>query len=78
MCFLFSLDTIYSTSSTVPTLSIPDSTSTLNILAIDSTSSLVYHASYFHDQHFGPEVDSDSDLKGDVATSPLPVQSTSP
>ena len=35
-------------------------------------------ASYFHDQHFALDVDSNSDLEDDVVTSPLPVQSLSP
>ena len=35
-------------------------------------------ASYFHDQHFTLDVDSNSDLEDDVVTSPFPVQSLSP
>lgn len=62
-----SLDSIYSSPSYVP-ISFPslnDTTSTLTSLPMDSSSSPVYHDSYFHDQHFAPDVDFDSDLEDD-------------
>lgn len=62
-----SVDSIYSSPSHVP-ISFPslnDTTSTLTSLPMDSSSSPVYHDSYFHDQHFAPNVDSNSDLEDD-------------
>lgn len=61
-----SLDSIYSTPSHVPATfpSLAKSTSTLTSLPMDSTP--VYHDSYFHDQHFAPNVDSDFDIEDDV------------
>lgn len=62
-----SVDSVYSSPSHVP-ISFPslnDTTSTLTSLPMDSSSSLVYHDSYFHDQHFALDVDSNSDLEDD-------------
>lgn len=56
--------------------SIVESTSTLTNLPMDSSSSPVYHDSYFHDQHFAPNIDFDSNVKDDVTTLPVPVSPT--
>lgn len=71
-----SSDSIYSTPSYVPATfpSIAKYTSTLTCLPMDSTP--VYHDSYFHDQHFAPNFDSDSDIEDDVIDLPSEVSPT--